>query len=43
MDNTGLLIQKVSDLSLNVSSGVYFVSLIQEGKLINTQKWIVIR
>jgi len=28
---------------LNVSSGVYLVSLVQEGKLINTQKWIVIR
>jgi len=41
--NTGLLSQKVSDLSLDVSSGIYFVSLIQEGKLINTQKWIVIR
>jgi hypothetical protein len=39
----GLLSQKVSDLSLDVSSGVYFVSLIQEGNLINTQKWIVIR
>ncbi|MBP6236801.1 MAG: T9SS type A sorting domain-containing protein [Saprospiraceae bacterium] len=41
--NKGLLNQKVSDLSLDISSGVYFVSLIQEGKLINTQKWIVIR
>jgi hypothetical protein len=41
--NKGLLSQKVNDLSLDVSSGVYFVSLIQEGKLIDTQKWIVIR
>jgi hypothetical protein len=41
--NKGLLSQKVSDLSLDISSGVYFVSLMQEGKLINTQKWIVIR
>ncbi len=32
--NKGLLSQKVSDLSLDISSGVYFVSLIQEGKLI---------
>jgi hypothetical protein len=41
--NQGLLSQKVSDLYLDVSSGVYFVSLIQGGKHINTQKWIVIR
>ena len=32
--NKGLLSQKVNDLSLDISSGVYFVSLIQEGKLI---------
>ncbi len=28
---------------LILSSGVYLVSLVQEGNLINTQKWIVIR
>ena len=37
------LFQKVNELSLEVQSGVYVVSLLKDGKAVINQKWIVIR
>jgi len=41
--NVGTLSQKVNALSLDMPSGLYIVSLLQDGKPILNQKWIVIR
>jgi len=41
--NKGTLSQKVSELSLNIPSGLYFVTLLKNGKPMLNQKWVVIR
>jgi len=41
--NKGTLSHKVSELSLNIPSGLYFVTLLKNGKPMLNQKWVVIR
>lgn len=41
--NKGTLSQKVSELSLNIPSGLYLVTLLKNGKPMLNQKWVVVR
>jgi len=41
--NGGTLSHKVSELSLNIPSGLYLVTLLKNGKPMLNQKWVVVR
>jgi hypothetical protein len=41
--NKGTLSHKVNELSLNIPSGLYLVTLLKNGKPMLNQKWVVVR